>query len=269
MANISPRMWTYTPANSPVSLPHESVFFCPEEVIPLQFPELHPEMTLSGADLQAYCGQFTSSTESVDSLLALHDAPGMDVRRPFLLLGELANPYRLLDLKVGPLPIFTVRISGLCRTYADALDGREVIPGVHHITLARLKGWWENTHLAMATVPQMKAMVEWLDQGRRGTWRPVKPAEGALHFEPLQLSPPSQELIVWDGESESITGEAPGTNGSEILLSNVMVPVHSNFGCYDNRGRLVRCAHTGQREFHESLFRRGSSMKWSDVLDVV
>lgn len=269
MSNISPRMWTYTPANSPVSLPKESIFFSHEEVIPLQFPKESPSGLLSGAPLQSYCMQFESSKGSVDELLATHNAPLLENRRPFLLLGELANPYRLLDLKVGPLPIFTVRITDLCRTYADALDGREVTPGVHHITLARMEGWWENTHLAMATIDQMKSMVAWLDQGRKGTWRPVKPAEGSLHFEPNQLELPSPESITWNGSNETVEQTPPEFNDAEISLSHVMVPVHSNFGCYDNRGRIVRSAHVGQREFHDDFFRRGSAMKWNDVLDVV
>ena len=99
---------------------------------------------------------------TVDELLAAHEAPPMSERRPFLLLGELANPYRLQDIGIGPLPIYTIRLSGLCRTYADAFDNREVKPGVLHITLARTAGWWEQSHLALATIDQMKQMVTWL-----------------------------------------------------------------------------------------------------------
>ena len=264
----SPRLWPYTPTNSPVALPQQCVFFCSKSVIPLQFPKEESEGVLESSSLQAYCAQFSSGDGTVEQLLVQYDAPAMSERRPFLLLGELANPYRLQDIGIGPMPIYTVRLSNLCRTYADGLDSREVIPGVHHITLARTKGWWEKSYLAMATLEQMKEMVVWLDQGRKGTWKPVKPAEGMLHFEKGELAPPSVEHVSWDGNVEVITQQAPPFTGLEIDLKNVMVAIHTQHGCYDNRGRLARCVHIAQREFHENMFRRGSSKKWADILDI-
>ena len=268
MESSTPRLWPYTPSNSPIALPKESIFFCSSEIIPLQFPSQTSSEVLAGPSLQAYCSTFTSESGTVDELLAAHDAPPMQERRPFLLLGELANPYRLQDLGIGPLPIYTVRLSGLCRTYVDALDNREVKPGVIHITLARTAGWWEKSHLALATIDQMKQMVFWLDKGRKGTWKAVKPAEGMLHFETQQLMPPTVENITWNGHVESVDVQAPAFNGSQIDLKQVMVPIHTDYGCYDNRGRLARCVHIGQRAFHEDMFRRGSSKKWSDILDI-
>tara|TARA_B110001452_G_scaffold78115_1_gene63707 strand:+ start:92 stop:901 length:810 start_codon:yes stop_codon:yes gene_type:complete len=268
MESRTPRLWPYSPSNSPVALPKESIFFCSSEIIPLQYPTQLNDSVLAGQALQAYCAGFTSNSGTVDELLASHDAPPMQERRPFLLLGELANPYRLQDIGIGPLPIYTVRLSGLCRTYADAFDNREVKPGVHHVTLARTSGWWEKSHLALATIDQMKQMVTWLDQGRRGSWKPVKPAEGMLHFETQELMPPTIENIIWDGHVESVEIQAPDFNGSQIDLKQVMVPIHANYGCYDNRGRLARCVHIGQRKFHDTMFRRGASKKWADILDI-
>ena len=268
MDTRSPRLWPYTPTNSPVALPNECVFFCSSSVIPLQFPLEEGSGVLEGSNLQNYCSQFFSNAGSVDQLLAEYNAPSMDERRPFLLLGELANPYRLQDIGIGPLPIYTVRLSSLCRTYADGLDNREVTPGVHHITLARTEGWWEKSHMAMATISQMKDMVIWLDQGRKGTWRPAKPAEGKLHFEKEELMPPAVEHISWDGHVEVVNQPAPALSGLEVDLKQVMVPLHTQHGCYDNRGRLARCAHIPQRDFHENMFRRGSSKKWADILDI-
>jgi hypothetical protein len=80
--------------------------------------------------------------------------------------------------------------------------------------------------------------------------------------------PPTTENMIWDGHFESVEIEAPEFNGSEIDLKQVIVPIHANYGCYDNRGRLARCVHIGQREFHDTMFRRGSSKKWSDILDI-
>ena len=269
MENSSPRLWTYTPSNSPVALPKQPLLYHPNELVPLEFPRNTAEQTLSGKLLQDYCGSFTSNSHTVHDLLQAFDEAPMSERRPFILLGELANPYRLQDIGLGSMPIFTTRISGLCRTYADALDNREVKPGVHHITLARTEGWWESAHLGMATVEQMKRMIAWLDQGRKGTWRPVKPAEGSLHFENGLLPSPLLDNVSWDGAKEVVESPAPAFTGCEVDLSTVMVAVHTQHGCYDNRGRLARCVHIGQREFHEKMFRRGSSKKWNDILDIV
>ena len=269
MRDASPRLWPYAPSNSPVALPETGLFFSQSGLSELTPPASAPDALLSGAALQAYCSSFTSNQGTVDELLASQNAPPMAQRRPFLLLGELANPYRLQDIRIGPLPIYTVRLSDLCRTYADGLDPRDTYPGVHHITLARSPGWWERTHMTMATVDQMKAMVSWLDNGREKTWRAVKPAEGSLHFEFENIVAPAHEEIVWDGENEVVERAAPEANGSQIDLSQVMVPIHTRYGCYDNRGRLARTAHLPQRQFHEGLFRRGSSMKWNDVLKIL
>lgn len=268
MENTSPRLWTYTPSNSPVALPKEALFFNSSELLPLMFPDEAPQGMLSGQTLQEYCSAFTSEKGTVDDLLSNHEGAPMSQRRPFLLLGELANPYRLQDIGVGPMPIFTVRMTGLCRTYADALDNREVVPGVHHITLARTEGWWEKTHIGMATVEQMKHMVAWLDQGRKGTWKPVRPAEGELYFETETLDPPTPDDIQWDGHKEIVSAPSPETTGAQIDLKTVMVAIHTNYGCYDNRGRFARCAHISQRDFHDNMFRRGSSKKWKDILDI-
>ena len=268
MEHSSPRLWTYTPSNSPVALPKEPLFFNSRELVSLRFPEKSHEVVLNGESLHAYCSSFESEQGTVDELLAEHGGAPMTQRRPFLLLGEMANPYRLQDIDLGPMPIYTVRLTNLCRTYADALDNREVVPGVHHITLARTEGWWEKTHMAMATVDQMKRMVTWLDQGRKGTWKPVRPAEGLLHFETQSLSAPMPEDILWDGHKEIVEMPSPDTTGPQIDLKTVMVPIHTKYGCYDNRGRLSRCAHIAQRDFHENFFRRGSSKKWNDILDI-
>ena len=269
MRDTSPRLWPYAPANSPVALPESPLFFSDSTLRELIPPADCPEGHLSGPALQAYCASFTSSDGTVEDLLAEQSAPPMSQRRPFLLLGELANPYRLQDIRIGAMPIYTVRITDLSRTYADGLDPRDTYPGVHHITLARTAGWWEKTHMAMATVEQMKAMVFWLDNGRSNTWKPVKPAEGSLHFEHETIVGPSPEDILWDGEKELVERTPPPTNGPQIDLSSTMVPIHTRYGCYDNRGRLARVMHLPQRQFHEGMFRRGSSMKWNDVLDIV
>jgi hypothetical protein len=269
MRDTSPRLWPYAPANSPVALPESPLFFTNSTLRELTPPPNSPEGQLSGLALQAYCASFTSSEGTVEHLLAEQSAPPMSQRRPFLLLGELANPYRLQDIRIGAMPIYTVRMTDLSRTYADGLDPRDTYPGVHHITLARTAGWWEKTHMAMATVEQMKAMVFWLDNGRSNTWKPVKPAEGSLHFEHETIEGPSPEDIVWDGEKELVERTPPPTNGPQIDLSSTMVPIHTRYGCYDNRGRLARAMHLPQRQFHEGMFRRGSSMKWNDVLDIL
>ena len=152
MSDSSPRLWPYSPASSPVSLPDNSILFTQNEVIDLNctVAEIDTTLILQGAELQSYLCSFASDSATVEQLIGKHGGAAMSERRPFLLLGELANPYRLQDLNIGVLPVFTIRLEGLCRTYADALDNRDMIPGVHHVTLARSTGWWESvsyTHL--------------------------------------------------------------------------------------------------------------------------
>ena len=119
MRDTSPRLWPYAPANSPVALPESPLFFSNTTLRELTPPADHQEGQLSGPALQAYCASFTSTEGTVEHLLAEQSAPPMAHRRPFLLLGELANPYRLQDIRIGAMPIYTVRITNLSRTYAD------------------------------------------------------------------------------------------------------------------------------------------------------
>ncbi len=272
MSDSSPRLWPYSPASSPVSLPDNPILFTQNEVIDLTctVAEIDTTLILQGAELQSYLCSFASDSATVEQLIGKHGGAPMSERRPFLLLGELANPYRLQDLNIGVLPVFTIRLEGLCRTYADALDNRDMIPGVHHVTLARSAGWWELSHIAMATIEQMKAMVSWLDNNQRGRWKPVKPAEGSIRLhigQPFEC--PTKEMVSYDGNAEVVVQEMPPATGPSIDLSKVMVPVHTAYGCYDHRGRLARTAHYQQRDFHENIFRKGSSNKWDTVLKIV
>ena len=61
----SPRLWPYTPTNSPVALPQQCVFFCSKSVIPLQFPKEESKGVLESSSLQAYCAQFSSGEGAV------------------------------------------------------------------------------------------------------------------------------------------------------------------------------------------------------------
>jgi len=272
MGESSPRLWPYSSASSPVSLPKNSILFTRNKVIDLActISEIDTTLNLEDVELQNYLSNYASDSATLEQLIEEYGGSAMSERRPFLLLGELANPYRLQDINIGVLPIFTIRLEELCRTYADSLDNRDIIPGVHHVTLARSNGWWELSHIAMATIPQMKAMVAWLDNGQRGKWKPVKPAEGSisLHIgQPFEC--PSREMVIYDGVTEEVSQEMLPATGPSIELSKVMVPVHTTYGCYDHRGRLARTAHYQQRDFHENLFRKGSSKKWNDVLETV
>ena len=100
MRDSSPRLWPYAPANSPVALPESPLFFSNRNLSVLSQPSHDATELLTGASLQAYCASFTSPDGTVDELLAEHSAAPMSQRRPFLLLGELANPYRLQDLSL-------------------------------------------------------------------------------------------------------------------------------------------------------------------------
>ena len=126
----------------------------------------------------------------------------------------------------------------------------------------------EVAHLGLFTRPEMKRLTMWLAEDRPGVWKPVRPAEGRLHMETQPLDHPARDDIQWDGTEERVERPAPAFTGPEVDLSMVMVPVHVRRGCYDHRGRLARCVHHPQRDFHENVFRRGSACHWEDVLNV-
>ena len=268
----TPNLWQYAPANSPLPLPDGPIIVTKNQI---HYLSLDGDKNESGEsfnleEIQQYCSQFTSEGKTIDAILSLENAELLKDRKPFLILGELANPFQLNRLNIGPLPIFTIRLENLCRTYADALDNRMIIPGIHHITLARSEGWWEKTHMAMATIAQMKSMITWLNNGRTaGDWKPVKPAEGVIRFEnDSQLQSPSMDMIHWDGVSETVEQNPPKSTGPSIELKQIMTPIHTRWGCYDSRGKLIRCSLVGQRDFHTNYFRRGSSKKWQDILKI-
>ena len=267
----TPNLWPYTPANSPLPLPEGPIIVTSKAIHYLQFNEekISTDDVLSLKEIQKFCLNFRAEGLTIDQILSQENAENMESRRPFLLLGELANPFQLNRLNIGPMPIFIVRLENLCRTYCDGLDSRMIQPGIHHVTLARSEGWWEKAHMGMATLEQMKKMTSWLSNGRRGDWKPVKPAEGGIRFETdTSLESPSFDSLNWDGVKETISVGSPAPTGPSLDLSNVMVPIHTKWGCYDSRGKIIRCSHVNQRDFHTNYFRRGSSKKWQDILEI-
>ena len=107
----SPRLWPYTPTNSPVALPQECVFFCSTSVIPLQFPKEESEEVLESSSLQAYCAQFSSGEGTVEQLLAQHNAPAMSERR---IESIPVNRLRPFSPKGFALPNSRVKLSAPC-----------------------------------------------------------------------------------------------------------------------------------------------------------
>ena len=263
----SPRRWPYSANNSPLALPEHPVLFTSNEVMLLDgFHGEAGDEVLQGPTLKAYLKRFGTTTKSLDELLSEASAPLVEERRHILLQGELANPYRLQDIGIGPLPLLTVRLEGICRTWADGLDPRDAYPGVHHVTLARTPGWWERSHIGLATKDQLKQIRDWLDNGVRSTWRPVKLGEGGVRFEHAPLDPPSVDEVEWDGTTERVVSSSPPPSGPQISLDDLLVVVHTRQGCYNHRGRIARCVHMHQRPFHETLFRKGSSHRWDEII---
>ena len=264
----SPKRWPYASSNSPLPLPEQAMLFTDDELVLLDgFAGEPSDDLLEGESLRGYFGKFGTPTASLGELLEVNGAPPIDERRPILLQGELANPYRLQEIKMGAIPLFPVRLEGICRTWADGLDPREAYPGIHHVTLARTAGWWERSHVGLASKEQLKKIRDWLDEGNRSAWRAGKLGEGLVRFEhDPNMLPPSETDIEWDGTKETVTAEMPEATGPKLSLDELLIVVHTRQGCYNHRGRLARCVHVQQRAFHEGLFRRGSSFRWSDVL---
>lgn len=264
-----PRMWPYEPSNSPLPLPQQPVVFT-EQALHWIHPQQLDSESMSCDDIKSSVAEWKSeSGQSVAALLQQEGVAPMSERRLILLLGELANPRKLADIGAGPLPLINVRIDDICRTWTDTLDPRMMNPGVHHVTAARTQGWWEATHLGFATMPQVRQLMEHLEDGSRGKWKPGKLAEGQLHvLHDSTLAPPTIDDLVWDGESERVEIERPAFDGPELPLHEIFTPLHTRQGCYNHRGRLARCVHHLHRAFHNNIYRRGSARQWDDVISV-
>lgn len=264
MQQSSPRLWPNSPSNSPLPLPTYPTLYTLNECFVLKSPPLADMDSMKLPALREWIGGHTLPDGS-----KINDTINLDQCVPMLLIGELSNPCRLNDIGIEKLPIVPVRIEHLARTWADGLDAREVQPGVHHVTLASSPGWWELTHLTLAPLSDLKTMTSWLNNGRQGTWKPVKLAEGNVRIiEEYTIIPPAVSSMNWDGECETVNETMPKIKGPELELADIFVPIHTNYGCYDSRGKIIRCAHVGQRKFHQDFFRKGSSKKWDNVLKI-
>ena len=104
------------------------------------------------------------------------------------------------------------------------------------------------------------------DNGVRSTWRPVKLGEGSLRFEHAAIDAPTIGEVEWDGATERVSSTPPAPTGPSIALDEVLVVVHTRQGCYNHRGRIARCVHMHQRQFHEGLFRKGSAQRWDEII---
>ena len=261
----SPRLWMYSPGNSPMPLPTKPILFANSGILDLEFPEMPAKESLSLDEFRTYVGNFTTSDgKQISEIIDIQNC------RPLLICGELANPYRLADIDAPAMPIIPVRIENICRTWADNLDPRDANPGVHHVTIASSPGWWELTHITLVEPKEMKKIVQWLDGSKPNTWAPKRLAEGTIRLETdLELKSPTIDEFVWDGKDDVVQVEIPKANGPSLDMSTIIVPINTRHGCYNSRGRILRCNHFAQTDFHENFFRLGSSFVWSDVLDVL
>ncbi len=259
----SPRLWSNPPGNSPLPLPLGPIFFTSREIRQISTPKMPVGDSIDLAGLRNYIG-----SHAFDDGTTIADVIDLEKRRPLLIVGELANPYRLCDIMAPDMPLIPVRMEGICRTWSDNLDDRDIKPGIHHVTVVRSPGWWERTFITLLEPADMKRIVKWLDGPEPNTWAPKRLAEGVIRLEDdLQLAPPNFDQMSWDGVTEKVEVEIPKANGPALDLSTIMVPINIRIGCYNSRGRVNRCHHFHQTEFHEKMFRRGSSFKWSDMLN--
>ena len=261
----SPRLWPNPPGNSPLPLPKGPSFFTRNNFSELLAPQMPDGEVIDLEVLRNYVGEHTLPDGK-----KISDIIDLQKRRPMLVAGELANPYRLSDIMAPDMPLIPVRLEDICRTWADNLDSREIQPGIHHVTIVRSPGWWEQTFITMLEIQDMKTIVQWLDGPHSNIWSPKRLAEGTIRLEnDMNLLSPEFDQISWDGKDEKVEVEIPSPNGPKLDLSSIMVPINTRSGCYNSRGRVNRCVHYLQTEFHEKMFRRGSSFKWSDMLNVL
>ena len=103
----SPRLWPNPPGNSPLPLPSRPMFFSTRELSELAFPQMPTQDKIDLAELKEYVGNF--SLENGQKVSQVID---LEKRRPLLIKGELANPYRLCDIMAPDMPIIPVRLEG-------------------------------------------------------------------------------------------------------------------------------------------------------------
>ena len=274
MQGSSPRAWPWSAASSPEPFPEVAWVQSMQMMHGIELNEEIKDLSeISIEELVNWmveCKVYLKDGEiKLGEWLSVNEKSAMEERTPFLLCGELANPYRLVDLGISGMPIIPIRMDGICRVWTDVIDGREVRPGIHHVTLARTKGWWEGTWVGFADKEQARIMTEWLNDGRGTAWRWAKLAEGEISIQfGDAISTPEPAQISWDGEIESVLIEAPPRTGPVIERSGVKAILFTKQGCYDNRGKLARCAHIKQRQFHDEMFRRGSAGIWNEIIDI-
>jgi len=260
MQHGPPRLWQLTPDSSPLPIPEQHWFQDKQGILGIDLPEIESDEL----NLDSLFSSLSKATLSDGRVLK--DVYDFSSCKALLALGELANPYRLNDIGIEKMIVLNVRIEGICRVWADAIDSREVNPGVHHVTLARTSGWWERAWLAIAPISVLKGMVDWLDDGKRA-WLPKRLAEGNIRLDSSVPTHPSSEEVNWDGNKERVDVEMPENSGPILDNSSILVPIHTRSGAYNNRGRLARVVHVPQRIFHHDLFRLGSSKSWDSILE--
>ena len=138
METTDVRQWQYVPTNSPQPLPKTNYLVHENNLASITLAQ-QSLGEISLAELVDICSKGVVEGVQLSDYLNQNNQHPMAERKPILLLGELANPYQLGRLKLGAIPVFNVRISDICRTYADSLDNRMINPGIHHITIAQHK----------------------------------------------------------------------------------------------------------------------------------
>ena len=132
-------------------------------------------------------------------------------------------------------------------------------------SLARTPGWWERSHIGLATKDQLKRIREWLDNGVRSTWRPVKLGEGSVRFEHAPLEAPTVEDVEWDGATERVSVPAPAPTGPLISLDELLVVVHTARMLQSSGAYRTLRPHASTRLPRGSVS-QGSSHRWDEIL---
>ena len=115
----------------------------------------------------------------------------------------------------------------------------------------------------------MKKMFEWLDNGVKGSWKPAKITEGVVRLSNFEVEEIPKSAVTYNGEAEIVDHQIPTIEGSVLPLADLFIPLHTRRGSYNNRGKLARVQHFNQRDFHNNLFRKGSSFPFDQVLNIM
>ena len=129
----------------------------------------------------AVAGWKTDSGMTVEAILQQEGAPSMNDRQLILLLGELANPSRLADIRAGTMPVKSTSESmiSVARGRTRLTFPENDASGCPSPSLLLSNAWMVGRRHILGLQPcrKIRQLVEHLDDRSRSKWKPGNLAE--------------------------------------------------------------------------------------------